>query len=243
MAYKLYPGKSLQSRIDRNPPAPPRSRYMQRKVPRVFGPIADTKRAFTRFGIVEMPSYLDPSLITVDDLLRPTNRHLKLVPSEDLTEDVRKFIANVTFESVPELHPKPDLTAAQVCLLQIVEELEAHGDFDGETVARHYSLINPGHLEVQFKPVVESVVRRGLLTAEGPRLTAQGKARARAQEALEAARERLGLTEYPLVRLEPHGTNPDYDEVYLLREERLFCYFRFECFEVRVRAKIVVLSS
>jgi hypothetical protein len=207
----------------------------------------DTKRAFTRFGVVEMPSFVDPSLITADHLLRPTNRWLKIIPPEDLPRDVRKIIETASIERLPALHPKPELTEAQLCLLQIVAELETHGDFDWETVSRHYAIISGGRhrhaTSIQCRQVGDCVVRKSLLTAEGPRLTEQGQARVRAQEELESVRERLGLVEYPIVRFEPNGVNPDYDEVYLVKQEKLYCYFRFECFEVRERAKIVVLSS
>lgn len=202
----------------------------------------DSKRAFTRFGVVEMSKHRDPATITIDQLM--TDRTLKLIAVADLTEGVQKVVASLEIEPLPELHPKPNLSAQQSCMLQIMAELETYGPFDWEVVFHHYAIINGvslnGVAARAAMRVAECLARHGLLTLEGPLLTLEGRARLRAEEEAVMWRERLGLVEYRLERIE-HSPDPNYDEIYLIKDGRRQCRYRHECFEIK--ASIVVLAN
>ncbi len=203
----------------------------------------DTKRVITRFGVVDMPTHVEPDTITIEQML--TDRSLKLIPREELTEGVQKIVDKMAPEPLPNLRPKPVLTRAQVCMLEIVAELQLQGSCDWEAVLYHFGVINglvPGVTEVAGKRVADALIRRRLLTEDGPLLTLQGRARVRAEETAELWRTRLGLYECPLERVE-RNPDPEYDEIYFIRADRLDCCFRHQCFEVRPRAKLVVFAT
>lgn len=206
-------------------------------------PSFDSKRVLTRFGVVEMPQQFDPDDVTTEQLL--VNRTLKLVPTAELPEAVRKVIAKMSLERLPDLHPKPVLTAAQMDMLQVVAELEAGRQCDWDKVTRAFGLMHDlgdALLSLTARKVGDALIRRRLITAEGPSITLKGRARVRAEDEVEYWRERLELREYRLERIEV-SPNPDYDEIFFVRNGNLECYFRHECFEVRAKPKIVVLSN
>lgn len=204
----------------------------------------DTKRAMTRFGVVQMPKEMDPDAVTVELLL--TDRHLKVIPKEELPEATRKILARMSIEPLPVVRPKPYLNVPQTIMLTVIAELTEDGQTcDWGSVLYHYGIVrglSEGVLNTQGMKIGDALVRRRLVTAEGPMLTLLGHARVRAEEVAEIWRERLGLREYPLERLE-RNPDPDYDEVYFVKDSKLQCYFRHECFEVRQQAKLVVLAN
>jgi hypothetical protein len=204
----------------------------------------DTKRVITRFGVVQMPKEVDPASIQAEHLL--TDHHLKIIPREELPEATRQILAKRSIEPLPVVRPKPELNAQQICMLQIIAELVSHGEGCAwDDVLYHYGVIrglSEAMVNAHAQKVGDALVRRQLVTAEGPMLTLRGHARLRAEETAEIWRERLGLREYPLDRVE-RNPDPAYDEVYFIKDSRMQCYFRHECFEVRPRAKIVVLAN
>jgi hypothetical protein len=202
----------------------------------------DTKRVITRFGVVQMPKEVDPTRITTEHLL--TDHHLKVIPKNELPEATRMIVSKLPIEHLPVVRPQPLLNAQQMCMLEIVAELCAQGQSDWEAVLYHYAMIrglSEAMVNVAGRKIGEALVRRRLVTADGPLLTLQGHARIRAEETAEVWRERLGLREYPLERIE-RNPDPAYDEIYFVKDSRLRCYFRHECFEVRHRSNIVVLA-
>lgn len=203
----------------------------------------DTKRVITRFGVVQMPKEMDPDSITAEHLL--TDHHLRLIAKDELPEATRLIVSKLPIEPLPVVRPRPLLNDQQMCMLEIVAELCAQGACTWDGVLYHYALIrglSEAVVDVAGRKIGDALVRRRLITAEGPMLTLQGRARVRAQESAEAWRERLGLREYPLERVE-RNPDPAYDEIYFVKDSRLQCYFRHECFEVRPRSKIVVLAN
>lgn len=213
-----------------------RPRRRRHKVIQAF----DAKRAMTRFGVVEMPKQLDPDSITTEQLL--TDRRLKLIPKTELTEPVLRMVEKFSTEKLPVLHLKPVLTDRQLCMLQIAAELDLQGKCDWETAYYHYGVINqhPENMaEMYGKRVGDSLVVRRLLNAAGLP-TLQGRKRLRQQEEVEWWTRRLGLSEYPLERIE-RTADPNYDEIYFIRGDYIECFYRHECFEVRARK--VILSS
>jgi len=204
----------------------------------------DTKRAITRFGVVQMPKEMDPDTVTVEQLL--TDRHLKIIPENELPEATRRILARMPIERLPVMRPKPFLNVPQMCMLEVIAELTAHGgECDWGSVIYHYGIVrglSEGVLNKQGMKIAGALVRRRLVTADGPMLTLLGHARVRAEEIAEVWRERLGLREYPLERVE-RNPDPAFDEIYFIKDSRLQCYFRHECFEVRQQAKLVVLAN
>jgi hypothetical protein len=198
----------------------------------------DKKRVITRYGVVEMPTHLDPETVTIEQLL--SDRAFKVVPKSEITEAVQKLLDTLSIEALPELHPKPDLTHHQVCMLEIIAELEVQDQCDWGNVLYHYGIIKSEGRYNVGKIVGDALIRRQLVTADGPMLTLQGRSRVQAEEEAQLWRDRLGLTEYLLERVE-QNPDPDYDEIYFIKDGRLDCYFRHECFEVQ--SKIVVLAS
>lgn len=189
-----------------------------------------------------MPKEMNPDHLSVELLL--TDHHLKLIPKEELPEATRQILAKASLEQLPVIRPKPLLNHAQMRMLEIVAELSEHGEFDWGSVLHFYAAIHglsEAMVNVAGRKIGDALVRRRLLTAKGPLLTLQGHARVKAEGVAEVWRERLGLREYPLDRVE---RNPDsnYDEVYFEKDGLLQCYFRYECFEIRPKAKIVVLA-
>lgn len=189
-----------------------------------------------------MPKEVDPATITVEHLL--TDHHLKVIPKDELPEATRLIVSKLSIEPLPVVRPRPLLNAQQLCMLEIVAELYAQGKCNWEAVLYHYAVIrglSEAMVNVAGRKIGEALVRRRLVTAEGPMLTLLGHSRIRAEETAEVWRERLGLREYPLERIE-RNPDPAYDEVYFVKDSRLQCYFRQECFEVRHKANIVVLA-
>lgn len=214
-----------------------------RRRPRWVQPF-DTKRVITRFGVVQMPREVDPSLISVELLL--TDPYFLLVPRDELPEATRRLVDNMTLDPLPNLNPEPILTPPQMCMLQIIAELEEHGSWVWSDAFYHYATIRGVSQAVANNAgmyVGRALERRGLITEDDdpPMLTLRGHARLRAEELAEYWRARLGLREYPLERVERY---PDtaYDEIYFVKDERLCCYLRCECFEVNENAKVVVLA-
>src|SRR5262245_39144381 len=213
---------------------------MQRRGQRIIQPF-DAKRAITRFGVVQMPRTMDPNVITVEDLL--TNRRLRLVPDAELTDGVRKLLADIGVEPLPNLRPKPEISQAQALVMQIVAELTQQGICCWETLVEHYAAFQDLTLAKAFQQVqrvANALSCRLLLAWDGPMLTLAGYQRLAAEETVEYWRWRLGLVEYPIDRIEPRPDR-NYDEVYFIRDNYLECFYRHECFEVR--NKVVVLSS
>jgi hypothetical protein len=203
----------------------------------------DTKRVITRFGVVQMPKEVDPESIMAEHLL--TDHHLRVIPKDELPEATRLILAKQSIEPLPIVRPRPLLNESQTCMLEVIAELCAQGACDWESVFYHYAVIrglSAAMVNVAGRKIGEALVRRRLITAEGPMLTLQGHARVRAEEVAEVWRERLGLREYPLERVE-RNADPAFDEVYFVKDCRLQCYFRHECFEVRPKANIVVLAN
>ena len=50
----------------------------------------DTKRAVTRFGVVQMPQEVDPSMVTIELML--TDPYLVLIPKQQLPEATRQRV-------------------------------------------------------------------------------------------------------------------------------------------------------
>lgn len=207
----------------------PKKARRRRVAPAVI-PFVEMRRIVTRFGIAEMPVDVDPEDLTAETIL--DDPRIRLVPDRDLTSQEMKLVERMSVEKLPKLNPRPSLTEAQLCFLQVVTELESQGaPFGWDEVNLHFSTVRNMTQEtmrfVNSRRVGESLLHRGLLTEE-PRLTRAGKTRVREHEEAVRLRRELGIKEYPLVRIEKHAQCRAYDEIYVLKDGKERCFFRHE---------------
>lgn len=240
--YQNYPGRpSCQTAADnfsRGLPRSPKAR------PKPVLPSLDRKRALTRYGVVQMPRSRNPASITAEGLL--SDPSLKVVPEADLPEAARSYVLQMGPEPLPVLNPKPELTPPQLCMLQVIAELElVEETFGWSEVAHHFTRVRPNAgLARSGRKIRDVLLRKQLITSDPPRLTRTGHLRVHAQDVAEELWDRLGLKEYPIERIEPHASTKEYDLIFVQhRDGRVRQYFRHQCCEVRARAKIVVLAE
>lgn len=232
--YKAAPGLSLLDRLEAwtdprkriNPP----KKIRGRKVAPEVVPTIETKRVVTRFGIVEMPISVNPEGLRAETIL--DDPRIRLVPDRELTAPERSLVDRISVEALPKLNPRPPLSEAQLCFLQVVAELQAQGaPFGWDEAYLHFSTVrNITKETMRFfngKRAGESLLHRGLLT-EGPRLTRAGKTRVAEHEEALRLKAELGLEEYPLVRIEKHAKFKAYDEIYVMKDGKERCFFRHE---------------
>jgi hypothetical protein len=231
--YKAAPGVSLRSRLEAwtdpertiNPP-----KKRRRRVVPTVAPTADLKRAVTRFGIVEMPVRMSPEALSAETIL--DDSRIRLVPDRELTSPERSLLERMSVEALPKLNPRPALSDAQLCFLQVVAELESQGaPFGWDEAFLHFSTVRGITKEtMRFfngKRAGDSLLQRGLLM-EGPRLTRAGKRRVAEHEEALRLKAELGIEECPLVRIEKHAKYKAYDEIYVTKDGKERCFFRYE---------------
>jgi hypothetical protein len=231
--YKAPPGLSLLDRLEAwtdprkriNPP-----KKAKRRVAPATAPTVAMKRVVTRFGIVEMPTSVNPEGLCAETIL--DDPRIRLVPDYDLTPPERSLVERMSVESLPKLNPRPALSEAQLCFLQVVAELQVQGEpFGWEEVYLHFATVrNITKETMRFfngKRAGESLLQRGLLM-DGPRLTHAGKTRVAEHEEALRLKAELCLEEYPLVRIEKHPKFKAYDEIYVMKDGKERCFFRHE---------------
>lgn len=209
---------------------PPKRVKSQRAAAPAVIPLTPMRRMATRFGIVEMPVDVNPDDLSVETIL--DDPRIRLVPDRDLTPQEMKLVERMSVQKLPKLNPRPSLTEAQLCFLQVVAELERQGaPFGWEEAYLHFSTVRNITKEtmrfVNSKRAGDSLLHRGLLM-EGPRLTRAGKTRVREHEESVRLRRELGIKEYPLVRIEKHPQCRAYDEIYVKKDGKERCFFRHE---------------
>lgn len=232
--YKAAPGRSLLERLeawtDPSKTIRPPKKARGRRVAPEDAPALEMKRVVTRFGIVEMPVAVNPEGLSAEVIL--DDPRIRLVPDRELTPPERALIERMSVEALPKLNPRPALSEAQLCFLQVVAELEAQGaPFDWSDAYQHFATVRNITRErmrvLNSTRVGDSLLHRGLLIA-GPRLTRAGKIRVAEHEEALRLKAELGLEECPLVRIEKHPKFRAYDEIYVMRNGQERCFFRHE---------------
>lgn len=233
--YRARYGLSLRQRLEAfSDPLrrinPPKKVRRQRAAPPAVIPPLKMRRVVTRFGILEIPVDVDPGDLTAEGIL--DDPRIRLVPDRELTSQEMKLVERMSVQKLPKLNPRPSLSEAQLCFLQVVAELERQGEpFGWDEAYLHFSTVrNITRETMRFfngKRAGESLLQRGLLI-EGPRLSRAGKTRVKEHEEAVRIRRELGIREYPLVRLVKHPQCRAYDEIYVLKDGKERCFFRHE---------------
>ena len=232
--YRAYPGVSERARLEAWDPSKrinalrkfPRRKRKAPDAPPALG----MRRVLTRFGIAEIPLDVNPDGITAEEMVG--DPRIRLVPDRDLTEQERSLVHRMEAEQLPKLNPRPTLTHAQLCLMQIIAELEARGErFGWEETFQHFHEVRQITRDVMRcfngPRAAAALVEKGMIT-ERPRLTPAGRVRVQEHEESLRVREKLGIKEYPLVRLERHPRFRAYDEITVLKDGKERTYFRCE---------------
>jgi hypothetical protein len=207
-------------------------------------PEVDLRRVVTRFGIVELPKTVKPEELTAEDIL--DDPRIRLVPDRDLTSAERSLVERLSVDALPKLNPRPPLTEAQVCYLYVVAELERRGEpFGWDQANQHFATVRDIRRPLRScnsQRAGESLVRRGMLMdcGQGPRLTKAGKVRVEEQAESMRLRERLGVREYPVLRLVKHDRYRAYDEIYVTKDGKERCFFRYETLGFRCSSIVLV---